>query len=182
MAYFNTDSTYGSVAKFLHWTVFTLVLIMLLSGYFMGYIPNKAIRWQITNTHKLLGLLILSLMLFRFIWTTINLKPKLPGDTLWWQRVLERVIHYLIYLALILMPLSGWIMSSAAGKAPILGSLIIKLPMDLNKPRAHLFLDVHFWLAIVIIVLISIHIAAALFHYAIKKDNILQRILPTKSS
>lgn len=177
----NTSTSYGSVAHFFHWLIFLLVLIMVPVGFTMGNISDKALRGEVVNIHKLIGVLILLLMLLRLLWALMNVKPSLPFQTPTWQRMAERTMHIALYLGLIIMPLSGLIGAVAAGHPPRLGDLSIKLPIAQNKTLAEFAFDfVHKPLAWILIVLISIHILAALYHHFIKRDDVLRRMLTSR--
>lgn len=174
----NTTTSYGSVTHFFHWLIFLLVLVMIPLGFIMGDISDKVLRAQVVNVHKLIGVLILVLMLLRVLWALNNIKPALPFQTPHWQRVIERCMHVLLYIGLILMPLSGLVGAVAAGRPPHLGNVNIELPIAHNKALAKFaFENIHIPLAIILIVLISIHILAALFHHFIKRDDVLRRML-----
>ncbi|OGT44052.1 MAG: hypothetical protein A3F42_08730 [Gammaproteobacteria bacterium RIFCSPHIGHO2_12_FULL_37_34] len=173
----NTATTYGSVAKFFHWLIFVLLLCMLVFGYFLDDIP-KAYKGVAYNIHKLTGLTIFVLMILRAFWAWINPKPKLPATDPSWQRLGARIVHLLLYVVVIAMPLAGWIGSSAAGKPPRMGDVQLQLPITQSKALTEVAFDMHYMLAITIIVLVSLHALAAFYHYFIEKDNILQRMLP----
>jgi cytochrome b561 len=173
----NTNSTYGSLAKFFHWLIFALVFLMLIYGYFLDDIP-KEYKPFAYNTHKLIGLSILFLMLARLCWTLINPKPQLPGTPSFWERCAERFVHYLLYIVVIAMPLSGWIGSAAAGKFPQLGGFIFTLPIAQSKDLAHQAFEWHEFLAFSILGLVAVHVLAALYHHFIRKDNVLRRMMP----
>lgn len=175
--YKNTLTSYGSIAKLLHWLIFFLVLCMICVGYFMDEIQNKAVRSVVYNAHKITGLSILALMILRVIWMLINPRP-VSLNTKPWEKTLERFVHGLLYLLLITMPVSGWIMSSAAGKPPHLFHWTFSLPVEQSKALAELFVSIHNALAVVIIVVVSLHAAAAMYHHVIKKDNVLNRMSP----
>lgn len=178
MAIRNTATTYGSVARLFHWVIFLLVLVMIPLGYFMDDVIDKATRAQVVNIHKLLGVLILVLMLLRALWALTNVKPVLPFQTPAWQRRIELLVHAVLYLALIAMPLSGLVGSVAAGRPPHLYGFNIELPISQSKDVAHFAFDsVHAPLAVILIVLISFHILAALYHHFIKRDDILRRMV-----
>ena len=174
----NSTSTYGSITKILHWLIFLFVIVLLFVGYFAQDIGDKSIRSNIINMHKLLGLVVLFLMLFRALWVLVNVKPALPAETPPWQRIIERIIHLLMYIVLIAMPISGWVMTSANRKPPHFFSWILSLPVPNSKSIGNNAWQVHQTIAIIIIVLVSIHVLAAFYHYFIKKDNVLQRMLP----
>src|SRR3990167_7054195 len=168
----NTATSYGSVAKFFHWLIVILLLCMLVFGYFLDDIP-KAYQGMAYNIHKLTGLTILSLMILRALWALINPKPELPATDPAWQHSGARIVHLLLYVVVIAMPLAGWIGSSAANKPPHIGDFNLLLPVAQDKALTEASFDMHNQLAIIIIVLISLHILAALYHHFIQKDNIL---------
>ena len=174
----NTLNGYGSVARFFHWVIFLLVLILIVVGFIMVGIEDKALKAQIVNVHKLTGLLVLTLMILRGLWALMNVKPLLPFGTPDWEKVAERGMHYLLYLGLIIMPLSGWLGSTWAGRFPHLGDISFKLPLVPNEDLAGFaFENVHIPLAFILIALVSLHACAALYHHFIKKDNVLRRML-----
>jgi len=175
----NTQTTYGSVTKFFHWLVFFLVVCIIPVGYLMGDIKEEAVRNTVINYHKITGLCILLLMLLRVTWTSVNPKPALP-NTPPWQRVLERIVHFSLYAALIVMPLAGWVGSVAAGHVPHLFSSSFVLPIAPDKALDDICFKIHNAVAIIIITLVSLHIVAALYHYFVKKDDVLLRIMPGK--
>jgi len=178
----NTLNTYGSVAKFFHWLIFLLLFCMILYGYFLTNFgdawiakENQSVAYDI---HKLTGLAVLILMLLRGLWSLINPKPLLPLNTPLYQRIAERVVHYLLYATVIAMPLAGWVGSVAAGRPPYIGNFKFNLPIEQSKPLVETAFFIHNNLAIFLIILFVIHVAAALYHHFIKKDDILRRMLP----
>lgn len=177
MGFKNTLTTYGSVTKVFHWLIFLLVLFNIIYGFSMEDAP-KAYIGTVINIHKLTGLTILSLVFLRALWALVNPRPPLPIGTPYWQRALERIVHYLLYLVLFAMPLAGWIGSVAAGRAPHIGDFYFQLPVPHNKALGTIAMETHNTIAIVIIVIVSLHILAALYHHFIKKDDILLRMLP----
>lgn len=173
---YNTGSVYGPVSKFLHWVISVLVILMLALSYFLSDLP-KVMQAPAFNTHKLVGLTILSLMVLRAAWTLINTKPGLPGTQLW-ERWAEHIVHWSFYIALFAMPIAGWVGTSASGRPPHYGHLKFVLPISPNKDLADLAFSIHDTLAIVIIVLVCIHVLAALYHHFFKKDDVLRRMWP----
>lgn len=172
----NTSSAYGSVAKFLHWLIAVLLIGMLTFGYFLDDIP-KDYKGMVYNIHKLTGLTILTLMVIRVLWALINPRPKLPRNTPLWQRIAARATHDSLYFFAILMPLAGWIGSSAAEKYPHLGSFQFKLPVPHEKSMIELSFNVHETVAIILIAFISLHVLAAFYHHYVKKDDVMRRMM-----
>lgn len=181
MSLFNSRTEYGSLAKFFHWTVSILIITLLCVGFFMGDISDKPTRFQVYHIHKLVGLTVLTLVLLRMLWTLINNKPEYPDTMPAWQVSAARISHMLLYLAILTMPLTGWLMSTAAGYAPKLFSMKLAMPfVAVSKPLAGLANNLHELCAYLIIGLLCVHVGAAIKHHIIDKDNILKRMLPGK--
>lgn len=172
----NTSYSYGVISKFLHWLIAILIIGMLIFGFLLGYVP-KDYQGVAYNTHKLIGVTILSLMLIRLLWALTNIKPSILNVRPW-ERASERGVHFLLYFIVICMPLAGWIGSMAAGHPPHVGSVDLNLPIEKNEILADSAFDMHGTLAFVIIALLSIHVLAALYHHFVKKDDVLRRMLP----
>ncbi len=174
----NTSTQYGSVSKFFHWLIFILVFVLILVGFFWE--SAGAMKGTVINVHKLTGLTVLALVILRVLWTLSNPKPKIPNARPW-EKIIEHVIHGFIYIALMGMPISGWIMVTSAGRPPHLLGYTLPMPgVAVDKEWAYLAGYVHFILACVLMGLVGLHILAALKHHFINHDNILKRMLPGK--
>lgn len=176
----NTLTSYGSVAKFLHWFIALLIISLLICGYFLDSLPS-IYKGLIYNIHKLIGILILFLMALRLGWTLLNAQPMLPVAIPKWQQRASRTVHYGLYIAAIGMPLAGWVGSCAAGRYPHIGQVQFILPINQNPNVVRAAFDLHSYFAIALMVLIGLHILAAFYHHFIKRDQILRRMLPQVS-
>jgi cytochrome b561 len=127
-----------------------------------------------------MGLTVLSLVILRILWALTSIKPGLPEIMKPWERYSERYLHFTLYLLLLIMPLSGWLMSTAAGYAPsFFGLFSIPMPrISHNENLAGFAGEIHYKVAWLLILLVSIHILAAFKHHFIDKDNILKRMWP----
>ena len=172
----NTQTQYGSVAKFLHWLIFILLLGMLVGGFCFGYLP-KEYKGTVYNLHKLTGITILALMIIRVVWAIFNVKPAMPAATPCWQRFAAHIVHLGLYALVIAMPLAGWIGASAAQKYPHIGDFNFKLPVPHEKWIVGTAFDFHTWIAYAIIAFASVHILAALYHHYILKDDVMRRMM-----
>lgn len=174
----NTPTSYGSVTKTLHWIVFILVTLLLLVGFFMDDIGDKQLSKIVYNVHKLTGLVVLCTMVIFLLWSAINPKPLYPAQMPLWEKKLARAVHFLLYLLLILMPLSGWIFTTAAGKPPHFFDFNIAMPeIPLSKPLAKAVDEMHVTIAWIILSLLVLHLLGALKHHFIDKNNILRRMM-----
>jgi cytochrome b561 len=180
----NATDQYGSMSKFFHWLIALLVIGMLIGGFCMGSISSDALRGQVYMMHKLTGITILLLMILRILWIMGTPKPGTLPSTPLWERIAERSVHGLLYLTLLAMPLSGWIMSTAAGKSPTFFNLFsLPLPgIPASEILAKTANSIHLTLAWIIAALVVIHIGAAIKHHWIDKDVVLKRMLPKRCS
>ncbi len=145
-----------------------------MKGLPIGFQKLKYYGW-----HKEYGFLILILVTLRLIWRLNNINPSLPMSMPAWQRFAAHAVHYAFYFFLFTMPLSGWLISSAAG-LPVSFFGLFVLP-DLVAPNENLrllFQQIHFWLGWGLVITIIGHTGAALQHHFIHKDDILKRMLP----
>lgn len=130
--------------------------------------------------HKSIGLSILLLVVLRIIWIIHSGRPPLPENVPLWERVFSRIVQYALYLFLILMPLSGWIMSVAANRTPkYFGFFNVPFPgIPTDKGLSKLMFEFHETIAWILIVLIALHVAGALKHHFIDKDDVLKKMMP----
>lgn len=174
----NTTQHYGSVTKFLHWLIFILVLANLIGGYFMGSLGDE-LKPIVYNIHKLNGLTILALIIVRLLWRLINPVPAFPKYMSGLERVLAKSMHYAFYIVLIAMPLTGWFMATAAGKAPHIMGIGITAPgIPLTREFAKLNSGLHELLFYIILAMLALHIIAAFKHKLLGKGNVFQRMMP----
>lgn len=170
---------FSPTSKVLHWFIALLVIIMLCGGFFLDGLP-ESIKGMAISYHKSTGLTILFLMILRIIWIHAAGRPPLPESMKMWEKMTARIVQYGFYILLILMPLSGWIMSVSDNRIPTyFGLFQLPLPwIHPDKSLADLMFESHRTIAWVLIVFIGLHIAGALKHHFIDKDNVLKRMLP----
>lgn len=170
---------YSSGFKWLHWLVAVLMLLMLAVGFLLSDMPAD-IKAEVYMLHKSTGLTILGLMLVRVIWVLGAGRPRLPDTMSRSERVLAYSIQYGLYVLIIGMSISGWMMSTASNKVPIyFNGFRIPFPgLAPNEAIAALMYQTHQVIAWALVVLVSLHILGALKHWLIDKDDILQRMLP----
>ncbi|NQY44162.1 MAG: cytochrome b [Legionellales bacterium] len=175
----NTKNSYGSLSKFFHWVCALMVIILLVVGFVMDNFSDL-FRATAYNLHKSNGIVLMVIMLMRAIWMLANPKPAMPNDTPKWEIMAASLTHYAFYILLIIMPLSGWLMSCAYGYPPkFFGMFSLPLPgITKNIALAKSMQTIHLLVAKILVALISIHIIAALKHHFIHKDALLLRMLP----
>lgn len=174
---------YDPVAVTLHWLMALLILAMIPLGFFMGDLP-ESVRYDTYAIHKSTGLVVLALSLVRLYWRLKNPPPPLPETMQTSERLIARASHWLFYVAMIGMPLTGWLMVSASQKYPTVFYWTVTVPflplpegID-PKASARMFHDYHEWFAYGALLLIVLHVSAALRHHFIRRDTVLVRMLP----
>src|SRR5512139_1799414 len=180
MPWRNTAEAYGSFAKFLHWSI----VLLIIPQYFLAEAGEEAVKGSIEQAaimgwHKSLGMLVLLLAVVRIAWKIINRPHPSPIGDVVWQRKAAAAGHGILYLLILLQPLSGWVMSSA-GEYPVslFGWFAFPAIVGPNHDLHEALEEVHeilFWATVVVAV---VHIAAALFHHWVLKDDTLRRMLP----
>lgn len=170
---------YSTVAIALHWGIAILVLLQI-GLYFAADSVEGPVARTFIEVHKASGLSILVLTLIRLMWRVRHPAPLLPATTPGWQRYLARITQALFYVVLVGLPLGGWAASSAAQR-PIDWFGLFNwplLPLPADRELAGALMQMHENGAKVLYVLLVLHIAGALKHHFLDRDNVLRRMLP----
>ena len=170
---------YGVVAIALHWLVLALIMASWALGLYMVDLPLSPQKLKYFSWHKWLGVTIFLIALWRVAWRVAHAAPPPPDSMLPWQRVVMGVSHLLLYVLPIVIPLTGWLFSSASG-VPTVYLGWVQLP-DLvanDKLFAEQLRQAHFSLNVTLFVIVCIHAAAALKHHILDRDDVLVRMLP----
>jgi cytochrome b561 len=175
----NTIESWGAPAKFFHWVIATLIFAQIALGL-------TAASWHLSPTklslfvwHKSIGMLILVLVVVRLLWRLANRAPALSADMPLWERRAAHVSHLLLYILMLVMPITGWIVNAAAN-VPFRIFWTIPLPAIVgpDKATADLAALAHSSLFVLLAAVLVAHIGAALRHHFIKRNDILVRMLP----
>ena|SRR3990167_9180671 len=173
----NTENRYGIVTIFLHWLMAILIIGLLVLGLYMVALPISYEKLKLYGWHKEYGLLALALVIFRLIWRLINITPHLSLPLL--EKLAARSVHWAFYIFMFAMPITGWLITSAAGlPASFFGLFVLPNLIAPNEELRIFFQAVHKWLGYGFIATIVLHASAALKHHFINKDDILRRMLP----
>lgn len=185
MALLNTESSWGWPAKLLHWAIALLVLGMLALGFFMVWAVDDPLRaFRLYQIHKSFGVLVLALLLLRILWRLANHVPDLPASLRPWERATARATHLALYLCLLAMAATGWIMVSSSPlgiPTLVFGLFALPHPIPANAALSEAMETVHGLLAALLVVLVVLHVGGALRHHLVLKDDVLRRMLPERS-
>jgi len=179
--------TAGAIA--FHWTLAVLILGLIAAGKYMtGLPPGSSEQFQLYQLHKSLGILVLLLTLGRIAWRVAHPPPPLPDGMKAWERAAARGTHLGFYALMLAIPLTGWAMVSASpwniptvlfGVVPWPHLPVLSgLDPAAKEATAGAFAGAHELLANLTLLLVVLHVAAALVHHFAKGDDVLARMLP----
>lgn len=185
----NSELRYGSVAMTFHWLIAALVVVNICLGLYMSDLPRSdPMKFDLFQLHKSVGLTVLVLSVLRLGWRLVNPIPPLPQGLSPTLRFLAHASHFLLYFLIVFIPLTGWIMVSASPLGNPTQYFFLfdwpNLPIFQGMTRADLrewhesFESAHVFLAWSAIVLVPIHVSAALFHQFVRRDDVLKRMVP----
>lgn len=171
--------SYTKTAKALHWLMAILLFGLLALGFYMHDLPLSPDKLKLYSWHKWAGVTAFLLVGFRLLWRLAHRPPALPESMPKLMQFAAHAGHLMLYLLMIAIPLTGWLMSSAKGFQTVyFGVLPIPDLLDKNKEVGDLLALVHKSLNLLFIAVLAGHIGAALKHHFIDKDDILTRMLP----
>ncbi len=183
---------YTHVAIFIHWVTAILIMGLLAVGKFMtGLDETDSLRFDLTQTHKTFGILVLLLSLLRVFWRLTHRAPPHPAHAPTWEKLAANLSHLAFYTLIFVLPLSGWAMVSVSSlnidtllfnaiqwpHLPIAEALGLS-DSDAKKVWEHRFHSAHHYASSVLIALLLVHIGAALKHHLVDKDDVLRRMMP----
>lgn len=175
----NTQRSYGLIAVTLHWLVALTVIGLAILGLWMTdlsyYSPyyRSAPFW-----HKSIGITLAVVMLLRLVWRWVNPRPVHLANHQKWETNMAAAVHALLYLLLFVIVISGYLISTAKGQGiSVFGwfdvpALLSELPGQADRAGF-----VHYWVAITVLGLATLHALGALKHHFIDRDDTLRRML-----
>ncbi|WP_434563365.1 cytochrome b [Pseudomonas sp. R1-6] len=173
----NAPRHFAPLARLLHWMMALMIIAMLFIGAGMVASVSERHEWLL-QLHKPLGIAILLLVIVRLVVRFTTQIPPLPADLPSWQALSAKASHVLLYALMLALPLLGWGMISAAGD-PVMLSESLRLPSILPAD-AQTFAwlrKAHGYLAYLLFLTVLVHLAAALFHGWVRRDEVLHRML-----
>ncbi|MES0809465.1 cytochrome b/b6 domain-containing protein [Roseibium sp. SCPC15] len=170
----STSTTYGTVAVSIHWLSAILIIALLISGFRAATLDAETLKVSVLAIHAPMGIAVLLLTLFRILWWgLVDRKPAKHGNSPIWQVRTAILVHVLLYIVTLGMVASGIGMMALSGAGKVIfGGSSSSLPDFWDfKPRVP-----HGIGARVLLLLLALHVGAALYHQFIKKDGSFRRI------
>jgi cytochrome b561 len=179
MEHTSTQRGYTATAKVLHWLILALLIVQFIVGWTMPHIGRNTQPGTLINLHFSVGILILAVAVVRLIWHLVHPEPEPAAGVPPWQTATARLVHWLLYVLLFAVPMLGWANASWRGFPVIMFGLELPKLLATRAPGWAWTGDVHTLLAeYVMLFMVGLHVAAALYHWLVRRDRVLQRMLP----
>ncbi len=187
----NSTTSWGWLARALHWGMAVLIFGMLGLGFYLvtAYNPGDPSKLGLVQIHKSFGFVVFVLACLRIIWRAVNPTPELPVSMPAVIRAGAKMGHLSLYVLMIAMPLTGWLASSASPyndvdaypmqiKNMVFGLFEMPDPYAVGShDLSGAFMTAHFWCSIALLIVVAGHVGAALKHAVVDRDGVMERML-----
>ena len=171
----NTLTEYGSISKIFHWLSAAVLVFQIPLGFYLVDMDFSEKRLTIESIHVTLGLAIFYLTIFRLIYKTFNPTPALQNSIFPGQKIIAKLNHIFLYVAILTITISGALKKLYNGEE--LDLFFFNLEIKDNFELAEIFYEIHIISNYTLIILITLHIFAVITHKVLFKENLLKRIL-----
>lgn len=172
--------SYDPVAKSLHWLMALLIIGLWCVGLTAEEMPKGDLRSQILGLHKAFGVVVLALVVVRLAWRATHAAPELPGTMPALEKLGAKLGHLALYGLMVAIPIDGILMSQAGGREVNVFGFVLPVLVEKNDQMKHFWKEGHELLAWTLAAVLVVHVAAALRHHVMLKDDVLRRMLPNR--
>lgn len=170
---------YTKTAVILHWLIALLIFVAFPLGLYMHDLPLSPNKLRLYSYHKWIGVTVFLFAVIRVFWRSTHRPPLLPDTMRRWEKIAAESVHYLLYALIFIVPVTGWLMSSAKGFQTVwFGVLPLPDLVGKNKELGDLLHEVHEILNYIMLGLVVAHVGAAIKHHLIERDDVLTRMVP----
>jgi cytochrome b561 len=179
----NTHGRWGLVSQAFHWIGAGVVVFLVGHGFWMTHFAPRDGRFEHYATHASFGYFFLALVVMRMLWRWMGTVPAHPSGAPRWERLAAQATHVALYLLLLAESYVGWALAGTFNR-PLDRTLfgLVQFP-SITRPGnrdLHEALEgAHEALAWVLVVLVAVHVVAALYHWKVRRDDVMQRMLPS---
>ncbi|MGC2518688.1 MAG: cytochrome b [Burkholderiales bacterium] len=178
----NTKAAWGWASQAFHWIGAALVLVLLAHGEWMADFAPREVRFEHYLWHASVGYALLALVILRLLWRWTNAVPELPRTAPAWERVAAHLSHWGLYVLILAASLSGWALAGTFSRpmdATLFGLVHVPGIVGSRDRALHDQLESgHGVLAWALAILVVVHFVGALYHLLVRKDDVMQRMLP----
>lgn len=180
----NTETSWGSLARLLHWGLAILIIGLFAYGLWMKELPRDMRGYHYT-IHASFGISLLALMVLRVVWRVLNPTPRPPAGSQKWEIAAAHLGHFGLYLTVFGAAIAGWFLAGS-GKATLNYYLFGIVPMPnmlgTNSPYHGFLEEAHELFAYAVIALVVVHVAAAIWHDKFHNHGLIARMTSGKPS
>ncbi len=192
--YRNSRDHYGFIARALHWMIALAIIALYAIANIMKAMEPAPLKWQLYDVHKSIGVIVLGFVPLRIVWRFMNPAPELPAGTPGWQRRAASLNHILLYLAILVMPLSAYAASKSGDftvnifgfyeMPDIVAWVRDSAPELIGRDKTiHVWGNlVHEYTSYMLYALAGLHLTAALWHHYVWRDGVLARMMRGQES
>ncbi len=174
---FNTEQNYGLISRANHWISAFVFIALIALGIYMHELEDSPEKFEFYALHKSLGIGLLMLMILRLVWLKVNPNPEQLSKNKF-EHILGHAVKGILYLAMIVLPISGWIMSNSAGHdVSFFGLFTLPNFVGESETLHEIAEAIHGTAGPLMIIVILLHVAGALKHHLVYKDATLLRML-----
>ena len=175
MHYKNTITKYGLISKIFHWLSAALLIVQIPLGFYLVDLDFGDERLEIEKIHVIIGLTIFYLVILRLLNNFFNPTPKIDPSKFLGQKLLAKTNHLLLYLAILSITVSGILKKLFNGET--LNLFFREIALKENFELADQFYDIHIFSNYSVVILVTIHILAVIFHKVFFNENLIKKIL-----
>lgn len=172
----DSATKFGALSIINHWLIAALFITLVPMGLYMEGMERGPDKWQLYDLHKSLGVIVLVYGFWRVSWRFIQGFPEHVEGVLAWEKKAAKISHYALLAAIVIMPVSGYIMSEAGGHAIEVFGLFTMPAIPDNESAAFIASGFHGTVGKLTILVFVIHFSAAMKHHFVNKDSTLKRM------
>ncbi len=169
---------YDAVARTLHWVMAAAIMALWVVGHMIDALPKGPVRSEVIGLHKAIGVVLLVLAVARLAWRLARPQPPLPASMPAMERLMASAGHFALYSLMVLIPVDGVLMSQSGGREVSVFGLVLPSLVGKNDALREIFKGGHEVLGWVLAAVLVGHVAAALRHRFILRDEVMDRMLP----
>ena len=175
MHYKNTLSKYGLISKVFHWLSAAILIVQIPLGFYLVDLDFGDERLEIEKIHIIMGLTIFYLVILRLLNNFFNPTPKIDPSKFLGQKQLAKINHLLLYIAILSITVSGILKKLFNGES--INLFFREIAIKENFELADQFYDIHVFSNYLVVILVTIHILAVIFHKVFFNENLIKKIL-----
>jgi cytochrome b561 len=175
----NTSAEWGSLARLLHWVVFILVAVQFALAWTADEMPDESAgQLALIARHVSFGITVLALTVARILWRFGNPTPAPPAGARPWEILTSKATFGILYLLLLVIPITGYVMSGAHGDPASWFGLQMPVLVGKDEAMEHRAHEAHEILGWILLAFVALHVLAALKHHFIARNDVLRRMRP----